>query len=64
METNGANGGHQHEVFEKRLSPGTIPCRIDMEICACGVRRWVDQNGTPRHPVEVHQPENQEACGK
>ena len=50
METNGANGGHQHEVSEKRLAPGTFPCRVDMEICACGVRRWVDQNGTPTTP--------------
>ena len=46
MQTNGAND-HQHEVSEKRLVPGTFPCRIDMEICACGARRWVDQNGTP-----------------
>ena len=47
MDTNGANGGHQHEVFEKRLSPGTFPHRLDIELCICGVRRWVDQNGAP-----------------
>ena len=50
MQTNGANGGHQHEVFEKRLSPGTFTHRLDMEICACGARRWVDQNGAPTTP--------------
>ena len=26
------------------------PCRLDRELCACGVRRWVDQNGTPATP--------------
>ena len=50
METNGANGGHQHEVFEKRLSPGAFPHRLDIELCICGARRWVDQNGTPTTP--------------
>ena len=47
MQTNSANGHYQHEVFEKRLSPGAFPCRLDMEICICGARRWVNQNGTP-----------------
>ena len=50
METNGANGGHQHEVFEKRPSPGTFPHRLDIELCICGVRRWVDQKGAPTTP--------------
>ena len=50
METNGANGGHQHEVFEKRPSPGTFPNRLDIELCICGVRRWVDQDGAPTTP--------------
>ena len=50
METNGGNGGHQHEVFEKRPSPGTFPNRLDIELCICGVRRWVDQNGAPATP--------------
>ena len=50
METNGANGGHQHKVFEKRPSPGTLPHRLDIELCICGVRRWVDQNGAPTTP--------------
>ena len=50
METNGTGGGHQHEVFEKRLSPGAFPHRLDIELCICGVRRWVDQNGTPATP--------------
>ena len=49
MHTNSANG-HQHGVSEKRMAPGTFPCRIDMEICACGARRWVDQNGAPATP--------------
>ena len=50
METNGANGGHQHKVFEKRPSPGTFPNRLDIELCICGVRRWVDQDGAPTTP--------------
>ena len=50
MQTNSASGHHQHEVSEKRLAPGAFPCRVDMEICACGARRWVDQNGTPTTP--------------
>ena len=50
MQTNSANGHHQHEVSEKRLAPGTFPCRLDMEICACGARRWVDQDGAPATP--------------
>ena len=49
MQTNDTNG-HQHEVSEKRLAPGTSPCRVDLELCACGARRWVDQNGTPATP--------------
>ena len=51
MQTNGANG-HQHEASEKRPAPGTFTTRIDMEICACGARRWVDQNGAPATPWE------------
>ena len=50
MQTNSANGHHQHEVFEKRLAPGAFPCRIDMDICACGAKRWVDQDGAPATP--------------
>ena len=50
MRKNSANGGHQHEVSEKRLAPSAFPCRVDMEICACGARRWVDQDGTPTTP--------------
>ena len=49
MQTNGANG-HQHEASEKRLAPGAFPYRLDMEICACGAKRWVDQDGTPATP--------------
>ena len=49
MQTNGANG-HQHEISEKRPAPGTFPCRIDMEICACGARRWVAQDSSPATP--------------
>ena len=50
MHTNGANGGHQHEVSEKRPTPDIFTNRIDMEICICGARRWVDQDGTPATP--------------
>ena len=49
MQTNSANE-HQHEVSEKRPPPGAFPCRLDMEICICGARRWVNQNGTPTTP--------------
>ena len=49
MQTNGANG-HQHAVSDKRLTPGASPRRLNMEICACGARRWVDQNGAPATP--------------
>ena len=48
MQTNGPNG-HQHEVSEKRPPPGAFPCRLDMELCACGAKRWVDRAG-PRPP--------------
>ena len=50
METNGVNGGHQHEVSEKRVNPGAFPCRLDMELCACGAKRWVDLQGKPATP--------------
>ena len=50
MQTNSANGHHQHEVSEKRPPPGAFPCRLDMEICICGARRWVDQDLTPATP--------------
>ena len=49
MQTNGANG-HQHEVSEKRPTPDIFTTRIDMEICICGARRWVDQDGAPATP--------------
>ena len=49
MQTNGANG-HQHEASEKRPAPDIFTTRVDMEICACGARRWVDQNGAPATP--------------
>ena len=47
MQTNGANGCHQHEVSEKRPAPDIFTTRVDMEICACGAKRWVDQDGAP-----------------
>ena len=49
MQTNGANG-HQHEVSEKRPTPDIFTTRIDMEICICGARRWMDQDGAPATP--------------
>ena len=49
METNGVNG-HRHEVSEKLVNPGTFPCRLDMEICARGAKRWVDLQGRPATP--------------
>ena len=50
METIGANGGHRHEPCEKRVNPATFPCRLDMELCACGAKRWVDLQGRPATP--------------
>ena len=50
MHTNGANGHHQHKVSEKRLAPDIFTTRVDMEICACGAKRWVDQDGAPATP--------------
>ena len=49
METNRVNG-HQHEVSEKLVNRGTFPCRLDMELCACGAKRWVDLKGRPATP--------------
>ncbi len=49
MQADDTNG-HQHEVSEKRLAPGTLPYRLDMELCICGAKRWVDKKGTPATP--------------
>ena len=49
MEKNGVNG-HRHEVSEKLVNCGTFPCRLDMELCACGAKRWVDLQGRPATP--------------
>ena len=49
MQTNGANE-HQHEVSEKKPAPGIFTTRLDIELCICGARRWVDQDGTPATP--------------
>ena len=50
MQTNGVNGGHQHEVSKKRVNPGTFQCRLDLELCACGAKRWVDQDANVATP--------------
>ncbi len=50
MQKNGVNGSHQHEVSEKRVNRGTFPCRLDMELCACGAKRWVNLKGRPATP--------------
>ena len=49
MQTN----GHRHEVSEKRVNPATFPCRLDMELCACGAKRWVDQDGNVAAPWQL-----------
>ena len=49
MQINGANE-HQHEVSEKRPAPDIFTTRVEMEICACGAKRWMDQDGTPATP--------------
>ena len=49
MQTNEVNG-RQHEIPEKRLATGAFPCRLDMELCACGAKRWVDLKGRPATP--------------
>ena len=53
MQTNGTGGGHQHEASEKRLAPGAFPCRLDTEVCACGAKRWVDQDGNVATPWQL-----------
>ena len=50
MQKNGVNGSHQHEVSEKRLAPGAFPRRLDLELCACGAKRWVDLQGNVATP--------------
>ena len=50
VQENGVNGGHRREASEKRVNPGTFPCRLDMELCACGAKRWVDLQGKPATP--------------
>ena len=63
MQTNDTNG-HQHEVSEKRLTPGTFPYRLDMELCACGAKRWVDQDGTPAPGVNSPPPNGKATVGR
>ena len=50
VSANDTGGDHQHEVSEKRPAPDIFTTRIDLELCACGARRWVDQDGTPATP--------------
>ena len=50
MQTNSANGHHQHKGSAKILMLDTFPDRLDIELCICGVRRWVDQDGAPATP--------------
>ena len=50
MRTNGADEGHRHEPCAKRVNPATFPCRLDMELCACGAKRWVTLQGRPATP--------------
>ena len=52
METNRVNG-HRHEVSEKLVNRGTFPCRLDMELCACGAKRWVDQDDNVAAPWQL-----------
>jgi hypothetical protein len=49
MQTNSAND-HQHEVSERRPAPDIFTTRVDMEICAYGAKRWVNQDGAPATP--------------
>ena len=46
VHTNGANG-HKHDPCEKRVNPSTFPCRLDLELCACRAKRWVDLQSRP-----------------
>ena len=32
------------------MNPATFPCRLDMELCACGAKRWVNLQGRPATP--------------
>ena len=56
MQKNGVNGGRQHEASEKRVVPGTLPCRLDMELCARGAKRWVDLQGRAATPWQFISP--------
>ena len=38
------------ELSQRTPAPDIFTTRLDMEICACGARRWVDQDGTPATP--------------
>ena len=66
MQTNGTGGGHQHEVSEKRVAPGTFRCRLDMELCVCAAKRWVNLKGRPATPWQfIHlgaRPKGQEGA--
>ena len=55
VQTNDTNG-HQHDVSEKRIAPGAFPCRLDLELCACGAKRWVDQDGNVATPWQFINP--------
>ena len=50
MQTNSANGHHQHKGSAKILMLDTFPDRLDIELCICGAGRWVDQDGAPTTP--------------
>ena len=53
MQTNSTNE-HQHEVSEKRPAPDIFTTRVDIELCICGARRWVDQDGaTPWESINL-----------
>ena len=49
MQTRGANE-HHHEASEKHPALRTFPCRLDMELFACGAKRRVDLKGRPATP--------------
>ena len=53
MQAHGVNGGYRHEASEKLVNPATFPCRLDMELCACGAKRWVNLQGRPATPWQL-----------
>ena len=56
VQMNSAGGDQQQEVSEKRLAPGTFPCRLDVEALPLRGEAVGGPRRDPGHPVAVPQP--------